>query len=390
MSKTTLSGYTEAVTTAHKYKRIAESLRQRIKNGQLMVGDFLPTSKQLAEQYDTTAVTIDRAIGVLVAEGLVTRTPGVGTTVLEPSFRGGTGLVSPAGTAVLVGALLQAQTESHYWERLLDGVNDVLQPSGVSTLIGYHNQNREGAMHYASLFRDQGASAILFAPFDRPNREQYEEDNAVVVTAFREMGLEVIMLDRYIESVPGHFVSEYCYAQGREMVERLIDRGYRRPLCMSTDYVSVIGARERSFIDGCLSRGIENPQDLVVRVPLKTYQDRQYDQILAALATAGDHDLVVCLNSRIFNTIIYLRAREAARASGDGSSTGGKKAIPSRKLAGFVDIELMDLEDVVAYVEQPVREMGRAAGRMVQSVLREPTPEFHHSLVPCELRELED
>lgn len=384
MSKAGKPEYTASVTTAHKYKRIAESLRQRIKSGQLQVGDFLPTSKQLAEQYHTTAVTIDRAIGVLVAEGLVTRTPGVGTTVLEPSFRRDGGVAQSTGAPVLVGALLQAQTESHYWERLLEGVNDVLQPSGVSTLIGYHNQNREGALHYASLFRDQGATAILFAPFDRPNREQYEEDNAVVVTAFREMGLEVIMLDRYIESVPGHFISEYCYAQGREMVERLIDRGYRRPLCMSTDYVSVIGARERSFIDGCLSRGVENSRELVVRVPLKTYQDRQYDQILAALAEAGDHDVVVCLNSRIFNTIIYLRAREAARASGNGG------AMSRRKLAGFVDIELIDLEDVVAYVEQPVREMGRAAGRMVQAVLRECTPEFHHALVPCELRELED
>jgi DNA-binding LacI/PurR family transcriptional regulator len=384
VSKTTLPEYTETVTTAHKYKRIAESLRQRIKNGQLQVGDFLPTSKQLAEQYSTTAVTIDRAIGVLVAEGLVTRTPGVGTTVLEPVSRGGAGRGLPTGTPVLVGALLQAQTESHYWERLLDGVNDVLQPSGVSTLIGYHNQNRDGALQYASLFRDQGAAAILFAPFDRPTREQYEADNAVVVTAFREMGLEVIMLDRYIESVPGHFVSEYCYAQGREMIERLIDRGYNRPLCMSTDYVSVIGARERAFIDGCISRGIENPRDLLVRVPLKDYQDRHYDEILSALAGAGDHNLVVCLNSRIFNTIIYLRAREAARAPGNGTP------IPLRKLAGFVDIELMDLEDVVAYVEQPVREMGRAAGRMVQTVLREHSPEFHHALVPCELRELED
>ena len=361
------------MTSAHKYRRIAESLRQRIASGRLVVGDFLPTSKQLATEYGTTAVTIDRAIGVLVAEGLVSRTPGVGTVVEDPRSTGG-----EEPTQTLVGALLQAQTESHYWERLLEGINDVLRPAGISTLIGYHNQQHDVALEYGRLFRDQGASFIFFAPFDRPDREQYERDNAVVVKALREMGLQVIMLDRYIESVPGHFISEYCYSEGTEMIERLVGLGYTAPLCLSTDFVSVIGARERSFIDGCRTCGIENPEDRLVRIPLKVFQDREYDRILEVLGSSGAHDVIVCLNSRIFNTVIYLRARE-----------NGRRSMPKAKLAGFVDIELMDLEDVVAYVEQPVREIGRAAGRMVRRMIGEPSPEYQHSFVACELRVLD-
>ena len=362
------------MTTSHKYRRIAESLRQRITNGRLVVGDFLPTTKQLAIEYTTTPVTVDRAIGVLVADGLGSRPRGVGTMVEAPK-------ASSSGTVsnqTLVGALLQAQTESHYWERLLEGINDVLRPAGVSTLIGYHNQQHDVALEYAQLFRSQGASFVFFAPFDRPDREQYERDNAVVVHALRDMGLQVIMLDRYIESVPGHFISEYCHAEGTEMVMRLVDQGYTSPLCLSTDYVSVIGARERSFIDGCRARDIANPEDRLVRVPLKAFQDRDYDHILEVLAASPERDLIVCLNSRIFNTVIYLIARE-----------NGHRSMPRVKLAGFVDIELMDLKDVVAYVEQPVREIGRAAGRMVRSMIEVPSPEYHHALVPCELRLLD-
>lgn len=375
MSKRHSPKYNDTVTTSHKYRRIAESLRQRITSGRLVVGDFLPTTKQLATEFATTPVTIDRAIGVLVTEGLISRTPGVGSTVEDPKASG----AAAGSTQTLVGALLQAQTESHYWERLLEGINDVLRPTGISTLIGYHNQQHDVAIEYGRLFRDQGASLVFFAPFDRPDREQYERDNAIVVKSLREMGLQVIMLDRYIESVPGHFISEYCYAEGTEMVERLVDLGYTSPLCLSTDYVSVIGARERSFIDGCRAGGIENPEDRLVRIPLQVFQDRDYDRVVEVLAASGEHDLIVCLNSRIFNTVIYLLARE-----------NGRRSMPKVKLAGFVDIELMDLEDVVAYVEQPVREIGRAAGRMVRRIIDEPAPEYHHSLVACELRMLDD
>jgi len=359
------------MTSGYKYRKIAESIRQRIKSGSLDKGDFLPTTKMLAREFDTTTVTIDRAIGILVAEGMVIRTPGVGTIVQPGPDR----TFAPASSG-LVGALLQAQTESRYWERLLEGVSDILRPAGLATLIGYHNQDENLALEHARLFKQQGVEIILFAPFDRPDATSYEADNALMVDRLHALGLQVIMLDRYIESVPGHFISEYCHAQGREMMERLIDDGYRNPLCLSTDYVSVIGARERSFVEGCRSRGIEDGQQRILRLPLKTYQSHDYEAVTAMLESHHDVDLIVCLNSRIFNTLIFLLAKKG----------WVNVHVRKPKLAGFVDIELMDLDDVVAYVEQPIREMGHAAGRMVKQLLNEPLFEYLHALVPCELR----
>jgi len=368
--------YTVTMSAGYKYRKIAESLRQRIKNGGINSGELLPTTKQLALEFRTTPVTIDRAIGILVSEGLVSRTPGVGTLVLSPN----TGSMGLPKTSGLVGALLQAQTESRYWERLLEGVSDILRPQGLATLIGYHNQNHETAIEHAKLFRLQGVEIVLFAPFDRPTRELYEADNAVLVQELKALGFQIIMLDRYIESVPGHFVSEYCYAQGKEMVERLIDQGFRNPLCISTDYVSVIGAREQSFIDGCKAKSLPNAQEKILRIPLATFQNRDYDFIVSQLMNHRGTDVFVCLNSRIFNTLIYLLVKQRL-------SQMNPRGI---KLCGFVDIELMDMDDVLGYVEQPVREMGHAAGRLVKQLLDSTTPEYRHSLVPCELRMIED
>jgi DNA-binding LacI/PurR family transcriptional regulator len=364
------------MSAGYKYKKIAESLRQRIKNGGINTGELLPTTKKLATEFRTTPVTIDRAIGILVTEGLVSRTPGVGTQVL-PAHGRAPGVPKASG---LIGALLQAQTESRYWERLLEGVSDILRPQGLATLIGYHNQDHDTALEHAKLFKLQGVEIVLFAPFDRPSRELYEEDNAVLVQELTELGFQIIMLDRYIESVPGHFVSEYCYAQGKDMVEQMIDRGFNQPLCISTDYVSVIGSREQSFIDGCKSKSIPNAQDKIVRIPLATFQSRDYEAIVSQLLMYRGTNLFVCLNSRIFNTIIYLLVKQRL----NGINPKGIK------LCGFVDIELMDMDEVLGYVEQPVREMGHAAGRLVKQLLDGSSPEYRHSLVPCELRMLDD
>jgi DNA-binding LacI/PurR family transcriptional regulator len=364
--------YNPAMNSGYKYKRISESLRQKIKNGGYQEGSLLPTSKLLAKEYKTTPVTIDRAIGILAQEELVVRTPGVGTTVLK-KMKGRTEVGK--GKRELIGVLLQAQTDSRYWERLLEGVQDVLRPQGMVPIIAYHNQNSEIALEYVQMFSDQNVAVVLFAPFDRPDSVQYERDNAVIIAAMQGLGMQVIMIDRYLESIPGHFVSEYCYAHGLEMVETLIDKGFKKPLCFSTDYVSVIGAREKSVIDGYRKRGLTDIEKRITRISLKTYQENRYDPILQALETFNDIDVIICLNSRIFNTLIYTLAKYDSA-----------KKFKNTKLAGFVDIELIDMEKVVAYVEQPVREMGKAAGRMVCALLTEDSPEYRHALVPCELR----
>lgn len=359
---------------AHKYKRIAESLRQRIRSGRYDVGTLLPTSKMLALEYDVTAVTIDRAIALLVQEGLVVRTPGVGTSVVNPERTR-----HETNETVVISALMQAQTDSRFWERLIEGVNDILRPAGIAMLIGYHQQNRSTAREHAELFAKQKSSLCLFAPFDRPDKLSYEADNADMIEELRSMGMEVILLDRYVETVPTHYVSEYCFAPGVQMMEQTAVLGYRNPVCFSTDYVSVIDARERAFIEGCRVAGIQDPESRIIRLPLATYQKRNYDEIMAALVANSGADLIVSMNSRIFNTVMYTLNRIG----------GNPFAVPPR-FAGFVDVELIDLENVLAYVEQPVREMGHAAGRLVQHLLSDESVEYRHSLIPCELRILGD
>jgi GntR family transcriptional regulator len=69
-------------------RQIADDLRQEILRGDLPPGSLLPSERKLIERFRTTKATASKAIGILLAEGLVTTEFGRGTFVRNrPSLR---------------------------------------------------------------------------------------------------------------------------------------------------------------------------------------------------------------------------------------------------------------------------------------------------------------
>jgi DNA-binding LacI/PurR family transcriptional regulator len=68
------------------YRQVAQSIRQRIRNGELKSGARLASIDDLAEGYDVTKITIRRAFLELKSEGLIYTRPAQGTYVSELSL----------------------------------------------------------------------------------------------------------------------------------------------------------------------------------------------------------------------------------------------------------------------------------------------------------------
>ncbi|MGW4400686.1 GntR family transcriptional regulator [Amycolatopsis nivea] len=65
------------------FERIAEDLRQRIRSGALQKGDKLPSYRDLANTHNVAPMTAQKAVQLLVSEGLaVSRSP-LGSFVSE-------------------------------------------------------------------------------------------------------------------------------------------------------------------------------------------------------------------------------------------------------------------------------------------------------------------
>lgn len=72
------------MTGAPSYERVAESIREDIRNDRLPPGTKLPGNRALAEQYGVALGTAQKAIEVLRQQQWLTATPSVGVFANEP------------------------------------------------------------------------------------------------------------------------------------------------------------------------------------------------------------------------------------------------------------------------------------------------------------------
>lgn len=65
----------------YPYRQVANHLRARIRAGELVPGQRLPSERALAEEYTVALGTMRKAIGILEQEGLLVVTPNLGVFV---------------------------------------------------------------------------------------------------------------------------------------------------------------------------------------------------------------------------------------------------------------------------------------------------------------------
>jgi GntR family transcriptional regulator len=68
------------------YQRLRDDLLRRIAEGEWSPGDAIPTEAELTHTYELATGTVRKAIDMLVAEGVLTRSQGKGTYVRRPNF----------------------------------------------------------------------------------------------------------------------------------------------------------------------------------------------------------------------------------------------------------------------------------------------------------------
>ncbi|MCM6811089.1 GntR family transcriptional regulator [Pediococcus pentosaceus] len=68
-----------------QYNQIANTLKERIKKGDYVAGQHLPSQKELADEFHTSRVTIQKALDELSNTNLILRRQGSGTTVAPNS-----------------------------------------------------------------------------------------------------------------------------------------------------------------------------------------------------------------------------------------------------------------------------------------------------------------
>jgi GntR family transcriptional regulator of arabinose operon len=206
---------------------VKQELLDSIARGEFSADEPFITQREIVERFGVSTTTAVRALGELVADGVVVRRRGRGTFVAErappPAAASGQRVVryvSPGAAGVHESELLSglaAESASLGYELTIERTRSVAHEEEVLRRVAA-----------------SGTQGVVLFPRDRSTA-------VAAVEAMQRRGVAVVVVDRYLPGLPTDAVLFDDFAVGYEVTAAMLDRGHRAPamLWSESDVTSV-------------------------------------------------------------------------------------------------------------------------------------------------------
>lgn len=205
------------------YQTVYATLQEQIRTGKIQPGERLPAEKVLAEEFEVSRITVQKAMSMLVQDGYVVRRPGRGSfaTMNTRSLEGEKGEEggSRRESSQVIGLVMEDFSASFGLE-LLKSIEAEADRAGYSLCIkrSCGNQKREKQM--LETLQEMGVKGIIVMP---THGQHYNREILKMVGE----GMPVVFLDRYLEGLPVPFVGTDNKKAIEELIAYLLGEGYR-------------------------------------------------------------------------------------------------------------------------------------------------------------------
>lgn len=341
-----------ATNKSPKYRYVREQIRESIETQRYGPGERLPADSELALQFDTSRLTVIRALRDLEVEGLVKRRAGAGTFVsipvqLEPHEFGL--LIPDLGDGEIFEPICRGMARSGKSAR------QALLWGNVSASAKTKERQAEELCRY---FISRKVSGVFFAPVELT--EHKDQVNIRIAEELERASIPVVLLDRCIYPFPrrSHFdlVGIDNVRAGYSITERVLKSGCQRVAFVSrpgsapTIQMRVAGYREALW----RNKMTVDPFLIMEFDPANKDEFKSFMQ-------AARPDGVVCANDFTAGQLMH-----TAIASGI--------SIPDElRMVGFDDVKYASLLPVpLTTVHQPCAEIGAAAVTAMLQRLEKP------------------
>jgi DNA-binding LacI/PurR family transcriptional regulator len=305
-----------------RYRQVYEDLLSAIKSGSFQPGQRLPSEAELGKRYNTSRITVAKAVNELQAQGLVSRRAGSGTHVLAPA----------ASTGRVFGLLIPDLGRTEIFEPICHGMMQSPLSKPHSLLWGHSMgeaaQQEKEAEHLCSQYVRQRVSGVFFAPLEfTPAKDAV---NNRIVAALDRAGIQIVLLDRCY--APCFLRSKYDLVgvdnrrAGFLITHHLLCHGVKRiafvakPLSASTVASRIAGYREALF-----ASGVHLEQDLVRR------GDPDDPDFIRKVLKECRPEAIVCAND-------FIAARVMA-----GLASKGVRVPQEMRIVGIDDVKYASL-----------------------------------------------
>jgi GntR family transcriptional regulator of arabinose operon len=203
-----------------KYLFVLESLRESIQAKKYVIGDRLPTEKEIAKTYHVSLQTVKEALLRLKLEGIIRQVPGSGTFL--QAMPGETPPeVSHAGPAFNIG-FLSWESSIHVFPRIINAVEHTIFPRGFHIIPCSTNDNAENEWQIIQRLIQQGVKGFIISPIIWHARKlnNYEY--------LRQQGIPFVFINRRVPEIEASAVTVNNFSGARRATSQLIKMGHRR------------------------------------------------------------------------------------------------------------------------------------------------------------------
>jgi GntR family transcriptional regulator, arabinose operon transcriptional repressor len=249
-------------SNAPKYRKVYEDILSAIRTGAFQPGDRLPSEAELGKHYNTSRITIAKAVNELQQKGLVSRRPGSGTHVVAPAASGGR----------IFGLLIPDLGRTEIFEPICHGMMQSPLSKPHSLLWGHSMgeaaQQEKEAEELCHQYVAQKVSGVFFAPLEfTPAKDAV---NNRIVVAFDRAGIRVVLLDRCYAPYPMRSKYDLVGIDNRRagflITQHLLRHDVKRVAFMARPLsASTVMARIAGYREALIAYGRPFGQDLVRR-----------------------------------------------------------------------------------------------------------------------------
>ncbi len=256
-------------------------------------------------------------------------------------------------------ALIVSDILNPFFTTLARGVEDRAQRYGYTLVVGNSDEKAEKERRYLDVLLARRIDGVILSTVGEAHLE-----------VLQQRGIPVVLVDRVIRGAEVDSVVHDAYDGGRQIIEHLLERGYRK--------VMFIGGHPRNStiqdrLAGC--RDTMRNAGLSLAVRLGRLDEASGEEIAASVAAEGaiPEALVAANNLVAVGAVVELRRQGLCIPQDIG-------------LACFGDLDLASqLDPFLTAVREPAYDLGRTAMELLKRRLEGSTEPAHHRVLPVEL-----
>lgn len=348
-----------------KHKRVFDHLLNSIQAGELKPGDRLPSEAELGTMFDASRITVAKAVHDLQRMGLVTRRPGAGTHVQQPSQVAGRtfGLLIPE-----LGATEIFEPICHGMMRTKFARPDALLWGNAGPAT---REMAKEAEQLVQFFIAQKVAGVFFAPVELVADKDVV--NRRLARSLERAQVPMVLLDRCYMPYPERSAHDLVGIDNRRagcvVTAHLLAHGAQRPVFLGEEHsANTVDARIAGFREALRAFGHVPQEKSVWR------GSPQDEAFVRRMLEESKADAVVCANdltaARLMQTLIGMGVR-----------------IPEDvRITGFDDIKYASLLPVpLTTIHQDTAGLGATAMAVMLERLEHPELPARDLLVPFKL-----